>query len=1368
MLVFVLLLVCCCLRRVGAYLVVVDSDVPDSTPNVNNCIPYSNGNCNLRSAWAYCSTLSSDCEIMLPASAVYIDLTNVGSLVMNGSSHIFLYGKFSSIYSTFVGDVDTASAASFINYLGDPTFLPSLTLRNLTIRDFSSQYAGAVINSFGNIDLSIIDVQFANISGPNGGSIFISNNQLGSLLIDRCFFLDNMAWNTTGGSIHLVHSNNVTIIDTNFSRSQSVTEGASISIDTCTGFVLRNITSNCAAADQTNIFFCGQIRIYHSSHLIIDTLLMTNTYSNTYGGGLYLSQNEYIHMQLIQIDQSMAMFGGGGLAFIDNNHQITMNHSIFQHCFSYYSGGAIAFFTGNQYITLSNILINDATTQSYYDENDAYGGGMYFQTQNSNITLDEVTINIGNADEGGGIYLEQFNHFFSFKNLWISNCVANYADGGGIFLNYNNDHIDFLYVYIIASSANNGGGIGMNANNMHIALNHVQVNLSSAQSNGGGLYLNQYNSWLTFHNVIISGCDASRNGGGIYIGVSNTYIVLLRSQILFNMAYGDGAGIYLNSENSHVNIVGTRIYNNIASFGGGGIYVFNNNPQFSILDEETFAQSTTLQTTHPYASQPPGVNGEQYVIYQKLITFSASCQVTLVFDPQTTINSIADKLFVYGDALQQTVLFESTTNIDFPGTTLPALVVTTDTINLNFFGPDNYVTNPTALSSNFYGFKLYITPVFPNATEVTTIDRNYALNSYGGGLAFYSFLSFPIIANTRIIHNVAFGEGGGLYVRNSINGLTIISVKFENNNSTTGIGGGGICFSTANYGILIQNCRFFQNYVETGYGGGGGVACLMNNGEGSFLYNNYITIQNTEFVNNIVKNGNGGGGIYAQYENQLYINNCIFQGNQLVSSGNGGAIYLEQDRNVLYLFYSQLIGNSAMVGNGGGIALGYTYALILYVSFFNNYAAVAGGGIFIDGAQSLYWGGTMEFSGNSAGYVGGAIALLKSSIWYCTLATNNILIHNNVAERGSAMFFYEVLTDRYNYLEFLTIYDNTANVGGTLYWVYDDIMTIEPYGVDNPSNVWGLNFAPYGNKSATQAIHLLGNNEYVVTVFGTYLSPPLQYQLTDYYHQLLPFENDESTTLTVSLAEQNASCFHIHPYLSGPNTIGIGVPVANKVASFSELQAYCAPNGNMTIKITAHLGSLLPVGILEKVPTSLDITNTTFLQFRSCQAGEYNSNGLCTICQKGSYSLLDNSDSCIDCSRASGVSTCFSNQIFVQPGYWRRYSTTQAVLECPGAETSCPGGNVTGDALCAAGYEGPLCDVCSNGYYRYNSVQCNACSGESIISPTLLAVIVLACFGMLWVAYIYNSALLLVDMNQWIWTQWIVDWSVALYEWWKE
>jgi hypothetical protein len=55
------------------------------------------------------------------------------------------------------------------------------------------------------------------------------------------------------------------------------------------------------------------------------------------------------------------------------------------------------------------------------------------------------------------------------------------------------------------------------------------------------------------------------------------------------------------------------------------------------------------------------------------------------------------------------------------------------------------------------------------------------------------------------------------------------------------------------------------------------------------------------------------------------------------------------------------------------------------------------------------------------------------------------------------------------------------------------------------------------------------------------------------------------------------------------------------------------------------------------------------------------------------------------------------------------------MYECPSGPAACVGGQGTPNSslACHSGYEGPLCDLCSDGYYKTSGGSCLACSGAS-------------------------------------------------------
>lgn len=141
--------------------------------------------------------------------------------------------------------------------------------------------------------------------------------------------------------------------------------------------------------------------------------------------------------------------------------------------------------------------------------------------------------------------------------------------------------------------------------------------------------------------------------------------------------------------------------------------------------------------------------------------------------------------------------------------------------------------------------------------------------------------------------------------------------------------------------------------------------------------------------------------------------------------------------------------------------------------------------------------------------------------------------------------------------------------------------------------------------------------------------------------------------------------------------------------------------------------------------------------FRQCTYGEYYSAGSCIMCPQGSYSLEENLDlsvrECEACPDAA--EECVGDDMKLKRGHWRISAGASSISACILPEAGCLGGWETGDASCAAGYEGPLCAVCSDGYFLSTSTySCEACgdnqSGVNPFTVAALAVLVVAALSL--------------------------------------
>ena len=81
------------------------------------------------------------------------------------------------------------------------------------------------------------------------------------------------------------------------------------------------------------------------------------------------------------------------------------------------------------------------------------------------------------------------------------------------------------------------------------------------------------------------------------------------------------------------------------------------------------------------------------------------------------------------------------------------------------------------------------------------------------------------------------------------------------------------------------------------------------------------------------------------------------------------------------------------------------------------------------------------------------------------------------------------------------------------------------------------------------------------------------------------------------------------------------------------------------------------------------------------------------------------------------------SSVRVMPGYWRPSNDSLDIRVCPLGPTACLGGASISGMTCGPSYEGPMCSLCSDGYFNNGGI-CEECSGPSIGSFALLIALV--------------------------------------------
>ena len=449
----------------------------------------------------------------------------------------------------------------------------------------------------------------------------------------------------------------------------------------------------------------------------------------------------------------------------------------------------------------------------------------------------------------------------------------------------------------------------------------------------------------------------------------------------------------------------------------------------------------------------------------------------------------------------------------------------------------------------------------------------------------------------------------------------------------------------------------------------------------------------------------------------VLIKNCV--------SDFGGAVYV-MNVNTVQMLKVSITSNFAM--NGAGIAIINVDEVLFQNSLFAmNEASNIGGALLFESIGNIALM-NLNISHNKATNFGGGISfhIIEENV-----VISNSYIFMNSAKYGSALVLNRCVKSKFEENRF---YLNKAFQGGTIYWIAKSNM-LEPQIMS--SNVFLSNSVGYyGPIVATESYRIVTDTSqlYVSTYEqGVYpLSPEVR--LVDFYKQTVTSESN--ILVEATLLQGNAYC----SYNSKTSKIygGTVAAVVNGIANFKYLGASCIPGGRMNITFSVDVKSFssnFPVyssvcksngdvicsvnsGIFKVVSTNIPV------YFRNCRRGEIfdfnsDSKSTCSECIN-SYSLADNNDNTvITCTKCPVLAeSCRGSKIFLKPGTFRWSSFSSTIYTCE-LKGGCKGGNTTGLLSCEVGYEGALCSVCSQGYFKKFD-RCDPCDGRQNTSSSNL------------------------------------------------
>jgi len=353
--------------------------------------------------------------------------------------------------------------------------------------------------------------------------------------------------------------------------------------------------------------------------------------------------------------------------------------------------------------------------------------------------------------------------------------------------------------------------------------------------------------------------------------------------------------------------------------------------------------------------------------------------------------------------------------------------------DLPFVRGDTTLMGPVTLSGGGPTGDTHILRLAPGATLTLNAVTIRDGHTSGHGAAIYDDGHGTInLIGVSLIGNVADGSGGAIESNGTLN---IVGTNFSGNTAGNASGngwGGAIHFS--GYGALrISTSNFAGNIAAKG----GGALAINLTGDSATA-----EISDTDFSGNIATGGgdnDGGGALYNQSPNsdaRLNIVRTAFSGN-LSPGGSGGALYITLQATTAITdtsFNANLAGSASDARYGGAIYSQSRNLRIGRVAFIANSAVMGNGGaLAVDrsGAATVF---NTTFTGNTAPAGQGGAAVITNTQQggpVTTLVAKNVTFSGNSAQgsnNGDSLF----VASGHSASLGNTILDGSHNCAGTV------------------------------------------------------------------------------------------------------------------------------------------------------------------------------------------------------------------------------------------------------------------------------------------------------------------------------------------------
>ena len=375
------------------------------------------------------------------------------SITINGNGHIIDAQKQTGIFKT--------------------SGLTNIVLNNIIfINANSSEYGGVI--QFGSWDdenggnCSVNNCIFINCSaGEEGCAFYISSGDCHAV---NCSFI-NCSADGDGGAIYMYNS---------------------LFIDNCK-------FDNCSSGNSGGDIYCSAF--WDSANITVINSNFTNSHSAYGGGSIYIDydadENDYCHIDNCNFNNCSSDDNGGAIYWLFKSNNNYLNNSNFTNCFAkgrYIYGGAIYCKDGIGELDINSC--NFINNTAFGEDDNAYGGAIYFEGCDKNAYISNSTFINNSASKGGAIYA------WDEEGVTIKYCefYNNHANktGGAIYLGCSYmTNLVYGSVFINNSATESSGAIAINGGNI---TNNIIIDNPSGDGadvshvNYGDVYL-AYNWW---------------------------------------------------------------------------------------------------------------------------------------------------------------------------------------------------------------------------------------------------------------------------------------------------------------------------------------------------------------------------------------------------------------------------------------------------------------------------------------------------------------------------------------------------------------------------------------------------------------------------------------------------------------------------------------------------------------------------------------------------------------------------------------------------------------------------------------------------------------------------------------------------------